>query len=113
MPVGICLRCRAMPTSRGALVVTWGMIAMLVAAGCSAALPRNAPPVERANFFPLTPSSRWEYRVHRRNEGAPLRFVATVQPEDFPGPHGHGCRVVDERYGDRPPDERSPIVYCT
>ena len=28
------------------------------------------------------------------------------------GPNGHGCRIVDERYGDRPAGERYPIVYC-
>jgi hypothetical protein len=41
-----------------------------------------------------------------------LRIVATVQPDEFRGPNGHGCRIVDERYGDRPAGERSPIVYC-
>lgn len=65
------------------------------------------------DFFPLTPSSRWEYRVTRRTDAAPLRVVATVRQDQFTGPHGHGCRVVDEQYGDRPSTERSPIVYCT
>jgi hypothetical protein len=39
--------------------------------------------------------------------------VATVRADEFKGPNGHGCRIVDEHYGDRPPEEHSPIVYCT
>ncbi len=84
-----------------------------VGVGCTATAKRglvSGRPV--GDFFPLTPSSRWEYQLSRRSIGLPLRFVATVRPDPFMGPHGHGCRVVDERYGDRPEGERSPIVYC-
>ena len=76
----------------------------LLTVGCAAAVKRHDRALADRDFFPLTPSSRWEYRVSRRTDGAPLRFVATVQPDEFMGPHGHGCRVVDERYGDRPAD---------
>lgn len=80
-------------------------------AGCAAAVKRDrVGPV--ADFFPLAPSSRWEYVVSRRSESPPLRLVATVRPDEFKGPNGHGCRIVDEHYGDRPPEERFPIVYC-
>lgn len=85
----------------------------LLTVGCAAAVKRHDLALPTADFFPLTPSSHWEYLVSRRTDGAPLRFVATVQPDEFMGPHGHGCRIVDERYGDRPADERTPIVYCT
>jgi len=81
--------------------------------GCTATAKRAlAPGRAPGDYFPLTPSSRWEYRLSRRSDGLPLRFVATVRSDPFMGPHGHGCRVVDERYGDRPAGERSPIVYC-
>lgn len=85
----------------------------MVGVGCSATAKHGllSGPVP-GDFFPLTPSSRWEYQMHRRSEGLPLRFVATVRADPFMGPHGYGCRVVDERYGDRPAGERSPIVYC-
>jgi hypothetical protein len=95
---------------RCAIGVAWTLMAIL-GAGCTAAVYRPRT-TELTDFFPLTPSSRWEYRVSRRTDGPPLRFVATVQPEEFRGPNGNGCRIVDERYGDRPADERSPIVYC-
>ncbi len=91
------------------LVVTLLTIATV---GCTAAIKRDQP-LPTADFFPLTPASHWEYLVSRRAAGAPLRLVATVRPDEFTGPHGHGCRIVDERYGDRPPEERTPIVYCT
>ena len=81
--------------------------------GCTAAVQRHPGPLPSADFFPLTASSHWEYVVSRRTEGAPLRFVATVRPDEFMGPNGHGCSIVDERYGDRPAGERTPIVYCT
>lgn len=95
------------------VAVMCGVLAV-VAAGCSAAIHGAALPttVGHSDYFPLAPSSRWEYRVDRRNAGPPLRYVATVQLEEFRGPNGHSCRVVDERYGDHPSDERSPIVYC-
>lgn len=80
--------------------------------GCSAAV-RRPQALPTADFFPLTPSSHWEYVLKRRIDAAPLRFAASVQPNEFQGPHGHACRVVDERYGDRPPEERTPIVYCS
>jgi uncharacterized protein DUF3108 len=89
-----------------------GMLAM-VGTGCTPAVRRDrGGTIRAADFFPLTPSSRWEYLVTRRTDGAPLRFVATVRADEFMGPNGHGCRIVDERYGDRPAGERSPIVYC-
>jgi len=80
--------------------------------GCAATV-KHPRARSTADFFPLTPSSHWEYVVTRRTEGAPLRFVATVRPDEFKGPNRHGCRIVDEHYGDRPSDERTPIVYCT
>ncbi len=92
--------------------VAFAMIVTL-AFGCSAAVKHERARTATADFFPLTPSSHWEYLVIRRTEGSPLRFVATVSPEEFKGPNGRGCRVVDEHYGDRPTDERTPIVYCT
>lgn len=89
-----------------ALVVT-------LAFGCTAAVKHERVRSATADFFPLTPSSHWEYLVTRRTEGSPLHFVATVSPDEFQGPNGHGCRIVDEHYGDRPSAERTPIVYCT
>jgi hypothetical protein len=89
-----------------------GFLALLTV-GCTATVAqRHERALATADFFPLTPSSHWEYLVNRRTEGAPLRFVATVRPDEFTGPNGHGCRIVDERYGDRPASERTPIVYC-
>ncbi len=94
-------------------LVCVGLVLVGLASGCTTTLDRTkgAGP-QTADYFPLTPSSRWEYLVTRRTDGAPLRFVATVRPDEFKGPNGHGCRVVDERYGDRPAGERTPIVYC-
>jgi len=88
-----------------------GLLATL-ALGCAATVKRDRV-LPSADFFPLTPSSHWEYLVSRKTDGTPLRFVATVRPDEFMGPNGHGCRIVDERYGDRPTGERTPIVYCT
>jgi hypothetical protein len=81
---------------------------------CTATVRRSGHVASRTvgDYFPLTPSSRWEYQLSRRSDGSPLRFVVTVRPDPFQGPNGAGCRIVDERYGDRP-GERSPIVYCT
>jgi hypothetical protein len=80
---------------------------------CTAGVKRGHVASRTAtDYFPLTPSSRWEYQLSRRADGFPLRFVATVRPDPFLGPNGSGCRIVDERYGDRPTGERSPIVYC-
>lgn len=85
-----------------------------VGAGCTATAKRGIVATRApTDFFPLTPSSRWEYQLSRRSDGLPLRLVATVRTDPFRGPHGHDCRVVDERYGDRPAGERSPIVYCS
>lgn len=97
---------------------SWGISIIFgcatLVAGCSATVARrHTAEVTTSDFFPLTPSSSWEYLVNRRSDGAPLRFVATVQPDQFTGPNGHSCRVVDERYGDRPTGDRTPIVYCT
>jgi hypothetical protein len=85
-------------------------VLVMLVAGCSAAT-KHPRAVGITDFFPLAPRSQWEYRVTRRTDGVPLRFVATVQPDEFAGPSGHGCRVVDEQYGDHPRD-RTPIVYC-
>ena len=93
--------------------IALGVFVML-ASGCAATVKRERGVTQQAaDFFPLIPSSHWEYLVTRRTDGVPLRFVATVRPDEFKGPNGHGCRIVDERYGDRPAGERIPIVYCT
>jgi hypothetical protein len=94
-----------------ATLITFTVLATM-GLGCAAAVKRDRAALV-ADFFPLVPSSRWEYLVTRRTEGPPLRFVATVQHDEFKGPNGHSCRIVDERYGDRPAGERSPVVYCT
>ena len=93
--------------------IALGVLVMLTS-GCAATVKRERGFTQQAaDFFPLIPSSRWEYLVTRRTDRVPLRFVATVRPDEFKGPNGHGCRIVDERYGDRPVGERTPIVYCT
>ncbi len=92
--------------------VVCGIVLALAVSGCVASTRRGGRPAA-ADFFPLTPGSRWEYVVTRRTDGAPLHFTAVVRATDFIGPHGHACRIVDERYGDRPSDEPTPIVYCS
>lgn len=87
-------------------------LAVTIEAGCTATV-KHTRVATVADYFPLTPSSRWEYLVRRRSEASPLSLVATVRPDEFKGPSGHRCRIVDEHYGDRPATERSPIVYCT
>jgi hypothetical protein len=95
---------------RGGLI-GFGLLAA-TGVGCTAVAKQDrAGPI--ADFFPLTPSSRWEYSVSRGGEGTPLRFVATVRLGEFKGPNGLGCRIVDEHYGDLPAGERSPIAYCS
>lgn len=89
-----------------------GIALAILAAGCAAHAPRTRPHVS-ADYFPLTPSSHWEYLVTRHTPAAPLRFDASVRMNEFMGPNGHACRIVDERYGDRPSDAPTPIVYCT
>ncbi len=93
-----------------AVLIGSGLLSIL-GSGCTATTKRGHT-AAAIDYFPLTPTSRWEYLVTRQEEGPPLRVVATVQPDEFMGPNGHGCRIVDERYGDRPADERAPIVYC-
>lgn len=104
----------AMPAVRvgglWSLLIGLGLLATM-GVGCTAAVKHDRVGLV-TDFFPLIPSSRWEYLVTRRSEGFPLRLVATVRPDEFKGPNGQGCRVVDEHYGDRPAGERSPIVYC-
>ena len=91
-------------------LIGFGLLATL-GVGCVAAARRERVDL-LTDFFPLTPNSRWEYLVTRRTEGARLRFVATVQPEEFRGPRGQGCRIVDERFGDLTAGESFPVVYC-
>ena len=79
-------------------------------AGCSAAVRQSRGPT--LDFFPLVPTSHWEYLVNR-TVGARVRFVATVRPDEFRGPNGHGCRIVEEEYSDLPGGGRLPIVYCS
>lgn len=86
---------------------------LIVISGCAASARRGSRPASPADFFPLTPGSSWEYVVTRRTDAAPLRFTAVVRPTEFLGPNGHACRIVDERYGDRPADAPTPIVYCS
>lgn len=95
----------------------WGRLVLVplltaIVSGCVAADRRHhvAP---TADYFPLNPSSHWEYVLNRGTESSPLRFDASVQATDFQGPSGHTCRIVDEHYGDRPAHERAPIVYCS
>jgi hypothetical protein len=92
-------------------LIVLGLSASL-SVGCTATVKRNRGIQTTSDFFPLTPSSHWEYLVRRRSDVSPLPFAATVRPDEFTGPNGHGCRIVDERYGDRPAAERYPIVYC-
>jgi len=89
------------------------ILLIVAGSGCTTTARRGRPDGAVANFFPLPPGSSWEYVVSRRADGAPLRFTAVVRPTEFIGPHGHACRIVDERYGVRPSDEPSPILYCT
>jgi len=93
------------------LLIVAGMAASL-SVGCTATVKRDRATQVAADFFPLTPNSHWEYLVRRRSDASPSPFAATVRPDEFKGPNGHGCRIVDERYGDRPAAERHPIVYC-
>lgn len=89
----------------GLLVVTgWG---------CAATAKQSRASTPVADYFPLAPRSRWEYLVSRRTAGERLRFFATVRPDEFKGPNGRGCRIVEERYSDLPDGGRYPIVYCT
>ncbi len=102
-----------MPTVGVGLLLRSGAVALaVVTAGCAARVPRSRPP-SITDFFPLTPSSHWEYVVNRHTAATPLRLDATVRTNEFMGPNGHACRVVDEGYGDRPAEEPTPIVYCT
>jgi hypothetical protein len=99
-------------TGRPSIAAPFTLVALLTS-GCAAAVSRLPQALPADDFFPLTPSSHWEYVVNRRPDGFPLRFSASVQSNEFLGPNGHACRVVDEHYGDRPPEERTPIVYCS
>jgi hypothetical protein len=92
-------------------LIGFGLLATMGVA-CVAAVKHDRVDLV-TEFFPLTPSSRWEYLVSRRTEAARLRFVATVQPDEFKGPRGQGCRIVEERYGNLLTGERFPVVYCT
>ena len=91
----------------------WRLSLVLFAAawaGCSAVAARRHP--ERADFFPLTPQSHWEYVVSDGHGSQRFRFLATVRQNPFVDPDGRTCRVVDERYTDISADETVPVVYC-
>jgi hypothetical protein len=97
--------------SFGSRVVVVGLL-VAVGWGCAAVVKPSRITVTSPDYFPLAPRSRWEYLVSRRAAGERLRFFATVRPDEFTGPNGHGCRVVEERYSDLPGGGRYPIVYC-
>ncbi len=103
-----------MPAMRGAGV--WVRLVLvglaLALSACAAAVRAPRQTAIDTDFFPLVPASHWEYLV-RRTVGERLHFMATVRPDEFRGPNGHGCRVVEERYSDLPGGGRFPIVYCT
>ena len=80
--------------------------------GCAATVKKQGGGTSVADFFPLAPNSHWEYLVSRRPQGERFRFAATVRQDEFAGPNGHRCRIVEERYGDLSPNERFPVVYC-
>ena len=87
----------------------FGVLLAALAAGCSLATVRSGG--RDADFFPLAPSSHWEYAVTRHGEKGVLRFVATVRADPFQTADGHACPIVDEQYG---ADEvRYPVVYCS
>jgi hypothetical protein len=85
---------------------------LLVAAlgGCSALVARRD--ADRADFFPLTPQSHWEYVVSDGHGSQRFRFLATVRQNPFVDPDGRPCRVVDERYTDISAEETVPVLYC-
>ena len=105
---------RRMPPSGS--IGTWGKWGALLVLGTMAsacvATNRRSHAAATLDYFPLTPTSRWEYVLNRRAGNSPVRLVANVRTNDLQGPNGHGCRIVDEHYGDGPEDERTPIVYC-
>ncbi len=80
----------------------------LLAAGCGLVAGRAQ---DDQDFFPLAPSSHWEYAVSRHGEEGVLRFVATVRPDPYRTPDGRVCPVVDEQYGAEA--VRYPVVYCS
>ncbi len=88
------------------------VLLIVTGSGCVAGVRHGRPYAAGVDFFPLGPGSSWEYLVSRRADAAPLRFTALVRPTEFAGPHGQACRIVDERYGDRPSEEPTPVVYC-
>lgn len=92
--------------------VLYAVFVAFAAAGCAASVRRSARPAA-ADFFPLTPGSYREYLVTRRADGTSMRFTTVVRSTEFRGPNGLPCRIVDERYGERPADAPTPIVYCT
>lgn len=85
-----------------------GAVLAIFALGCGLSITR--PTGGDEEFFPLAPSSRWEYAVSRRGESGALRIVATVRTEPFHTADGRACPVVDEQYG--VDDVRYPVVYC-
>jgi hypothetical protein len=98
---------RPMRLLRGA----WGAFGVwlaLLAAGCSFTVVRAQGGEQ--DFFPLAPSSRWEYDVNRYGEAGTLRFVATVRTDPFHTADGRSCPIVDEQYGAE--DVRYPVAYC-
>jgi hypothetical protein len=86
----------------------FGLSLAMVAAGCGLTTARTP---DDQDFFPLVPSSHWEYAVSRQGETGVLRFVATVRPDPYRTTDGHACPIVDEQYGAE--SIHYPVVYCS
>ncbi|HEY2385857.1 MAG TPA: hypothetical protein VGK30_02765 [Candidatus Binatia bacterium] len=84
-----------------------GVSLAVLAAGCGLV---TAHPRDEQDFFPLAPSSQWEYAVSRHGETGVLRFVATVRSDPYRTADGRACPIVDEQYG--ADAVRYPVVYC-